>query len=439
MEAVKILVVDDEETVRRLCARAFEDAGYQCATAASGEAALPLLDGPWDLVLTDMSMPGTVNGTELLRRARAAGSADVIIMTGRPELDTAIQSVQGGAYDYLVKPFQLEHLLATVGRCVERRRLSRDLAREKELRAELERAHDELTRLNKVKDTFGQFATPEVVRMVLDQPDDFWRRGERRTVTVAFVDVRGFTPFASRVAPEEAVATLNAIFRRALRDIDAEGGLLNKFVGDGMMAVFGALTEVEGHAAAAARAALRAQARVEAHARARARRGKEPLGLRWGLNTGEVVAGCLGTRKRTEYSVIGHAVNMASRLEGANKFFGSRIMAGEETARLAAGAVEMRELGRIRMVGGSRPMRVYEFLAEKGGLNDAWRRALPAYERGLALFGERRYADAADAFRAALADAPGDGPSARYLDFAARFAADAPREDWDGVFDMETK
>lgn len=436
---MKILIVDDEAPIRAICERALRQAGYECASAESGEAALPRLSEAWDVVLTDLTMPGAINGTELLRRARASGIADVILMTAFPELNTAIESLQGGAYDYLIKPFTVDNMLLVVKRCLEKRRLSRELAVEKSLRAELQKAHLELTQLNRVKETFGQFATPEVVQMVLARPDDFWKRGELRTVTVIFADVRGFTPYSSRVSPEEAVATLNGIFSRALDAIDSEGGILNKFIGDGMMAIFGAPAPHHDHAAAAARASVKARKEFEALNQIRIGQGKEPLDACIGINTGEVVAGCLGTQKRTEYSVIGHAVNLASRLEGANRFFGSKILAGEDTYREARGAVEARELGRVRPVGEEKPVRVYEFLALKAELSKEWAMALPLFEDGLSAFNTRDYKNAAAVFQKVLHIIPNDGPSALYLNCSTDYIADPPPEDWDGAFNLTTK
>jgi adenylate cyclase len=126
-------------------------------------------------------------------------------------------------------------------------------------------------------------------------------------------------------------------------------------------------------------------------------------------------------------------------LEGANKFFGSKIMASEGTHREARDAVEARELGRIRPVGEERPIRVFEFLAMKGGLSEGWIAGLSSYELGLASFNARDYAQAAASFVAALESIPNDGPSARYLRSATDYIAVPPPEDWDGVFDLTTK
>ena len=157
---MKIIVVEDEAPIRRLCERALTQAGYACATAASGEEALKKLSADCDLVLTDLTMPGEVDGLEVLRQTKARTSADVILMTGFPELDSAVKAMRDGAYDYLIKPVSLDGLILTVDRCLEKRRLSAELSREKALRTELERAHLGLLQLEKVKETFGRFVTP---------------------------------------------------------------------------------------------------------------------------------------------------------------------------------------------------------------------------------------------------------------------------------------
>jgi len=348
-----ILVVDDEPGIRDICARMLRREGHEVETAASGEDAVARLSTPFDIVLTDLTMPGEVDGNELARRVREAGNADVLIMTAYPELDSAIEAMRGGAYDYLVKPFTEETLRMSIQRCVDKRNLSRELAREKSLRAEL-------SQMAKVRDIFGQFATPEVAKLVLEHPDDFWKRGERTVVTVLFADVRGFTPYAGRVPPEEAVQALNQVFEGIIAAIRGEGGILNKFIGDGMMALFGAPVASPDHAAAAGRAALKACEAVDLLAVERKAQGLEPLRIGLGINTGEVVAGCLGTRERTEYSVIGHAVNVASRMEEAAK--PGQILIGPETAKLLGPSFEFNSRGLMHLQGLSEPVEVFELL-----------------------------------------------------------------------------
>jgi len=359
---MNILVVDDEPAIRDLCSQTLSFAGHHVSTAESGEAAVERLGEDWDIVITDLMMPGAVDGNELVRRTRALGSADVLIMTAHPAMDTAIQAVRGGAFDYLLKPFSLDTLLTAVQRCVEKRQLSRELAREKALRAELDQAYTSLARMEKVRETFGQFVTPEVAEYVLAHPDDFWTRGERKVVTILFADVRGFSSFAARIQPEEAVSALNDIFGRVIAAIHREGGVVNKFIGDGLMALFGAPVPNEDHVFAAARAALRARDAIEELLESRRNMGLEPLRIGIGINTGEVVAGCVGTQTRAEYSVIGHAVNLASRLEEASA--PGQILVGPEACEVLRVAFELSGTSAMKLAGLSDPVLVAELVGE---------------------------------------------------------------------------
>lgn len=360
---MKILVVDDEASIRDICSQALSGAGYEVRTAASGEEALPLLAQGWDIVLTDFSMPGRVDGSELMWRARSAGDADVILITGYPTLDTAVEALRGGAFDYLIKPFSVDTLLMAVKRCANKRELSEELAREKILREELDQAYTKLERIELARETFGQFVTPEVAEFVLAHPDDFWKRGERKVVTVLFADVRSFTPFSARVQPEEVVSALNEILALVIDAIQQEGGILNKFIGDGLMALFGVPVPNADHAQAAARAALRARNAVEALAESRRKLGREPLRIGIGLNSGEVVAGCIGTKERTEYSVIGHVVNLCARLE--EMAAPGQILLGPGISSFLREAFDLSGTITLKIAGMTEPVPVTELIREK--------------------------------------------------------------------------
>jgi class 3 adenylate cyclase len=359
---VKILVVDDDAQIRNICTRVLRQVGYEVYAAVSGEQGVQLLAENWDVVLTDLSMPGRVDGIEMLRRTRAQGAADVLIMTATPELDTAIKAIREGAYDYLVKPVTQDTLLMAVKRCVQKRELSQELRREKMIRAELDRAYQELTQMGKVKETFGQFVTPEVVQFILSGPQDIWKKGERKVVTILFADVRRFTSFAENVPPEQVVEALNEIFRCVTEAVRSEGGILNKFIGDGMLALFGAPLSKGNHEISAARAAIRAQKAVDEIAESRKRRGLEPLRIGIGVNTGEVVAGCLGTEMRAEYSVIGHAVNLAARLESESA--PGQILLGPETVARLSENFKFGLRDPLLLPGIAKPVIATELLAE---------------------------------------------------------------------------
>ncbi|HEY3197211.1 MAG TPA: adenylate/guanylate cyclase domain-containing protein [Nitrospirales bacterium] len=357
---MKILVVDDEDGIRTLCCQVLKHAGYEVSTSANGEEALQRLHENWDIILTDLNMPGLVDGNELTRQARAKVSAEVLIMTGYPDLETAIQAIKGGAFDYLIKPFTADALLIAVQRCIDKRELCHDLAREKVLRTQLNTAYVELAKMERVRETFGQFVTPEVVDFVMDYGHDICQHGERKIVTILFADVRRFTWFTAHVSPEEVMTGLNEVFECVIDAVQHEGGILNKFIGDGLMALFGAPVPNPDHVAMAMRAALRARDATENLANARRARGLDPLRIGIGINTGEVVAGCVGTKKRTEYSVFGHAVNLAARLEEVAA--PGQILMGPETGRMLAGQVIAREVGHLALPGIDEPTPVIELV-----------------------------------------------------------------------------
>lgn len=359
---MKILVVDDEADIRDICRQTLSFAGHHVSTAESGEEAVQRLGEDWDIVITDLVMPGSVNGNELVRRARGLESADVLVMTSYPALNTAIQAIKTGAFDYLIKPFSLDTLLTAVQRCIEKRQLSRELARERALRAELEQAYTMLGRMEKVRETFGQFVTPEVAEFVLANPEDFWKQGDRKVVTILFADVRRFTPFSARVQPEEAFQALNDVLVRVVEAVQRERGILNKFMGDGLMALFGAPVPNEDHVFAAARAALQARDAVEELSESRRAQNLEPLRIGLGINTGEVMAGCVGSRGRAEYSVIGHPVNLAARLEETAA--PGQILVGPETAKHIGSAFELRETAAVSLAGIPEPISMIELIGE---------------------------------------------------------------------------
>lgn len=357
---MNVLVVDDEKSMRDLASRTLKEAGYPVALAVNADEALKLLPGDFEIVLTDLDMPGSMTGVDLTKRVREKSTVDVIIMTGFPDLSTAIEAVRGGAYDYLVKPFSPDTLRMAVDRCAAKRGLSKELERERALRDELKRAYFDLATMQKVRDLFGQFTTPEVAKFVMDHPDDFWKRGERRVVTILFADVRQFTPYAARVQPEEAVQSLNQIFEVLVAAVREEGGEVNKFMGDGLMAIFGAPRELPDHAAAAARAALKARSMFQFLGS-----GDEGLEVGFALNTGEVIAGCVGAKARTEYSVIGSAVNLAARIE---KISGPReIVLGPETARRVESLFELESKGAMEFQGFSDPVELWALVRPKSG------------------------------------------------------------------------
>ncbi|MDD5628507.1 MAG: adenylate/guanylate cyclase domain-containing protein [Elusimicrobia bacterium] len=327
---LRILIIADNLAARDPIQGLLRGAGHETMACADLAEAEGRLDACWDLILAEAGRPGTDSGIELLRQGRAPHGADVILMADQPDLNLAIAALRAGASDFLIRPFPDEDLLGAVRRCEQRRQLAREAAPQGDLRPELDRALAELERFRKIQEVFGQFATPAVAQFVMEHPPDFLRFGHHRTVTILFAEARDFTSFLGGTTADEAVMSLNEVLSHVVTAVLREGGIVNKFTVDGLMAVFGAPMDHPDHAQAAARAALSARETIETLAQMRQVWKVKYLSLGFGINTGDVVAGCLGNRERAEYTVIGQPVSIAASLERAAQ--AGQILVGPDTA-----------------------------------------------------------------------------------------------------------
>jgi adenylate cyclase len=211
-----------------------------------------------------------------------------------------------------------------------------------------------------IKRAFTRYVARQVVDEILKDPEKLALKEERRDVTVLFCDMRGFTPLAERLSPEEVVGVLNDFYTLMVDTTAKNDGIVDKFLGDGVMAVFGAPIVHEDHALRAVKTALAMQAGVADLARRRAREGRDPIAVGIGVSAGEAVAGTVGTEDRMEYTVIGDSVNLAARLESNAK--PGQILISQRTHQMIAGMVSARPLGAIRVKGKEEQVEVFEVL-----------------------------------------------------------------------------
>jgi adenylate cyclase len=300
------------------------------------------------------------------------------------------------------------------------------------------RALSEDAEKRRIKSLFGQFVAPEVVADLAADPERVKLGGEKRELTILFLDIAHFTNISEKMTPEELIQFLNR-YLSALSDVIFEHhGTIDKYIGDCIMAFWNAPVPNGDHRADAIRAALDCQRAVGELNKDCGALPQIPA-VRIGISSGLATVGLTGTQKKLQYTAIGDEVNLASRLEGANKFFGSRILVNEATLRGAENRVVARCLGRVRVVGKETPIRVYEPIAEKGKLPEGWQKGLPVYEKALALFEARSYAEALKAFEEFLKIVPDDGPGLFYRSRSAERAAAPSDEPWDGVFSLTAK
>mgnify|MGYP000041236879 CR=1 FL=1 len=281
-----------------------------------------------------------------------------------------------------------------------------------------------------IKQAFKHYLSPQVIERILADPSQLKLGGERRELSIFFSDLQGFSALSERLDPPTLTGVLNDYLSDMTEIILAEGGTLDKYEGDAIIAFWNAPLAQSDHAARACRAAVRCQRRLaERRAEFRERTGVE-LRMRIGLHTGEVVVGNMGSRERFDYTVLGDAANLASRLEGANKAFGTYTMVSEATWSRAPGFVG-RELGRLRVVGRRAPVVVFELLGLPGEPAPA---ALERFAEGLRACFAGEWAAAAERF----AGLP-DDPAARLYAERCRGLAQQPGAAWDGIWNLTAK
>ncbi|MBP2674353.1 MAG: adenylate/guanylate cyclase with Chase sensor, partial [Deltaproteobacteria bacterium] len=284
-----------------------------------------------------------------------------------------------------------------------------------------------------LKNTFRQYLSPEYIEQLIAHPERVKLGGERRTLSIFFSDLQGFTGISEGLTPEELTALLNEYLSAMTDILQEEGGTVDKYIGDAIVAFWNAPIEQPDHAERAARAALRCQEKLaEMRPLLRERFGKD-LFMRIGLNTGSAVVGNMGSRTRFDYTVLGDAVNLASRLEGINKQFGTYILASEALRERLPESVPAREVSRVAVVGRKEPVRAFELL---GGKEAAARgKELALFAEGLRAFTGGNFPAALETF---LATAEADPPAAAYAR-KCRALIEQPPQRWEGVWVMTEK
>ncbi len=290
-----------------------------------------------------------------------------------------------------------------------------------------------------LKGAFSKYVNKDLAGKILENPEMLKLGGESRTVTVFFSDIANFTNFSEKSSPEALVAQLNEYFEVMAGIILKNGGNLNKFEGDAIMAFWGAPLDEPNHATLAAQSALECRAALTQLHEKWEKEGKPLLDFRVGLSTGEVIAGNVGSSDRFDYTIMGDIVNLGSRLEGANKIYGSHIMIADATATTLGDKYELRRLDRLRVKGKDEPVDVYELLAAKGQLNETHTKIVQDFHQAIEYYRNLKFADAETRFQEIAKLAPSDGPTKTYLARCAQFKQTPPTEGWDGTWTLEHK
>jgi len=296
-----------------------------------------------------------------------------------------------------------------------------------------------------LKRVFSQMLSPEVMGHLLDHPENIKMGGSKRAVTILFSDIRDYTKFSEGLEEEELVRQLNIYFERMVNCVKECGGTLHKFIGDAIMSVWGDIASVskgaEQDAQNAVRSALMMRRRLRELNEERRSLNQTPLRIGIGLNHGDVLVGLIGASSRSEFTVMGDAVNTASRLEGMTKEFKTDLAISESVRLLIGDGFLVRRLGLIVLKGKTKPTIVYEVLAEKTDLGESrmTAEAVARYEDAFDHLLARRFAQAEAGFLSCARDYPDDHCVKKYLQASREFSAKPPPPEWDGRIVMETK
>jgi len=288
-----------------------------------------------------------------------------------------------------------------------------------------------------MRSMFSSYLSPKLVARLEKDPEAAKIGGDNKDVTVFFSDIKGFTTFSESHPPQKVVSRLNEYLGAMGQVIEKHDGTIDKFIGDAIMAYWGAPLSQPDHAKLAMGCLVAMGERMDELRAKWKSEGEEPFAIRCGLHSGEVVAGNVGmVGKKMEYTVIGDTVNLASRLEGTAKYYGVAYLVGEATYTGASEICRYRELDKIRVVGKHLPVTIYEPQVGLTALTDA---QIETFQSALAMYRERKWTDAQESFKGLLGQLPNDKPCQIYIERCVYFAENPPSSDWDGVFNRTSK
>ena len=290
-----------------------------------------------------------------------------------------------------------------------------------------------------IKQIFGRYVSPSVVESLMADPSKIRLGGERRRMTVLFSDLRGFTTLSESLTPEQLVEVLNLYLDEMTKIVFEEGGVLDKYIGDAVMAFWNAPMTQDDHAIRGVRCALKMKKRLqEMNARAEFPNGVQ-LRVGVGLNTGEMVVGNIGSSLRHDYTVIGDSVNLASRTESLCKDYGVEIIVTKNTLTDLAGAFLVRELDQVAVKGKAEPIKMYEVLSVTEGATDEDKERSVLFADALTQYYQRHFSQAKALFAAYMTRFANDTTAQLFFDRCSEYEANPPSIDWDGTFVRKTK
>ncbi len=292
-----------------------------------------------------------------------------------------------------------------------------------------------------IRNAFGHYLSADVINQLLTDPDKLRLGGEKKFMTAMFTDVKGFSTISEKLDPTDLVKLLNLYLTEMSNTIMDLRGTIDKYEGDAIISFFGAPVEYPDHAAKALTAAIKMK-KLEDLLNEQFLKDKitpNPLLTRIGINTGDMVVGNMGTARKMDYTIMGNSVNLAARLEGVNKQYGTWILTSEYTKEAAGDGFLVRKLDRVRVVGINTPVRLYQVIDEKGESAPEMKEAVEIFHAGIDYFETKDWERAKKSFNQVLKIVPDDGPATTFLKRVETYMQTPPPENWDGVFNLTSK
>jgi len=297
----------------------------------------------------------------------------------------------------------------------------------------------EIAGKKQVRRTFGHFLSPAVIAELEKDPDKLNLGGEERVMTALFSDLVGFSGFSEKMTPTQLVDFLNDYLSAMSHIIIQQDGTIDKYEGDAIICFWGAPGRQEDHALLACRAAVEMIEKLRELRTDFLARGLPALHVRIGINSGKMVVGNMGSKQRMDYTIMGDSVNLASRIEGVSKLYGTSILITQDTLDLIGDEFTVREIDTVRVLGRSSPTTLFELICRAEQASTSLQNVIDTYAKGLILYKNRRFQDAASLFTECVELDSSDKPAHALLEKCLNFGDRPPDAEWDGVTKLDTK
>jgi two-component system sensor histidine kinase ChiS len=439
-EAEAILLVDDNPTNLQLLFETLDGRGYKLLIAKDGKTALSIARkaGP-NLILLDIMMP-EIDGYEVCRQLKAdpvTAEIPVIFLSALTDTKDKVQGLDLGAVDYVTKPFQPDEVIARVNTHLTVYRLKKALdQKNKELQEanELleERVKKRTAQLQELNTAYQRFVPREFLNLLAKESilDVILGDQTAQQMTVMFSDIRGWTTLSEDMTAQESFNFINAFLNWVSPVINAHRGFIDNFQGDGMMALFPETADD------AVQAAIAMHAAVSKYNKDREQKGFQPIGIGVGLHIGDLMLGIIGHKERMQGTVVADAVNLASRLEGLTRIYGSSISISEPTLSQLKDPDQYKHrfVDKVQVKGKKEPVSVHEvFDGDPPAVIELKEQTKDDFEQGLCLYYDRKFSEASVKFNQVLEKHPEDRAARIYLKRSANYMVNGVPDDWTGV------